>query len=519
MEKYVIGVDSGTTVVKAGLYDMHGNEILVSSCSTPVIEEHFGWEEFDIDTDWERTASALKKLMIETYEKGIKKEQIIALGMGGKGQGVILLDSTMRPVRNAILWNDSRNVEQVGKWQKPGGVCEKIHEINGNWVMAGNMASVVPWLKANEKESLDKAATISMPTSWLSYKLTGEHKIARTDVFMMIDAKSRTYSEEIFRLLDIEDYRHLFPEPIDTWEVTGYVRKDVEESIQVPAGIPVVNIGWDVVCALAGVGALKNGEANIIMGTSNVLEVVTDELSTEPKRMGLTAVHVTPDKWVKVITPYTGMPNQNWFVDTLAYEDKAIAIREGLSIYEYFEREAGKVPVGANGVIYSPYLSAGGEGAPFTNSAARASFIGLQPHVTRPTMLRAIYEGVAFSFRHCLEAYTVPVNSIRLSGGGSKSRLWCQIMADVFNRPITKVTGTEFGIKGEAYNAAWVAGAFETQEEAMEAFTTVDEVFTPNSEAAAQYEDIFQVYKMVPDAMTDIWAKRVEFLKKYGFEG
>lgn len=519
MKKYVIGIDSGTSVVKAGLYDMEGNEILVRTCSTPVIEKHFGWEEFDMDTDWDRTSSALKNLMNGIYDQGIRKEEIAAVGVGGKGQGICLLDHSMRPVREAILWNDARSVPKLNEWMQPGGISEKIHDINGNWIMPGNMACILPWLKENEKESLDKAYTISMPTSWLAYKLTGEHKLVRTDVFSMIDGKTRYYSEKIFEILGLTEYRHLFADPIDTWDITGYVRKDIEESINVPAGIPVVNMGWDVICALTGVGALEAGEANIIMGTSGVIELVMPECPNKPDRLGCVSVCSVPGKWVQLIAPATGMPNQDWFINNFAYEDKEIALRKGCNLYDYYEKEVIKVPIGSNGVIYSPYLSANGEVAPFTDTTARAGFTGLHPQVSRPAILRAIYEGVAFSFRHCLEAYTYPVRSIRLSGGGSKNEVWCQIVADVCNRQISKVSGTEFGIKGVAWNAAWVAGIFKTQEEACRAFTKVDKVYTPNPEAVEQYNELFEIYKSIPEAMSGIWHRRMDFIKKYGYDG
>ncbi len=516
---YVIGIDSGTSVVKAALFDMQGTEVLVNARNTPVIEEHFGWSEFDMDTDWNETALCLKELMARAAEKGIYSEDIAALGVGGKGQGVCLLDRDMCPIRNAVMWNDTRCVDVKNEWMRPGGVMEQIHSISGNWLYTGNMALVMPWMKAHEKENLDRAVTISMPTSWLTYQLTGVHKLVRNDVFTLIDGKTREYSEEIFKIIGMEDYRHLFPDPIDAWEITGQITADAAELTGLPAGIPVVNMGWDTICCTAGVGAIGDGQANIILGTSGVIQLVMPFAPTTPERLGAVCVHAIPGKWCQLISPMTGTPNSDWFVKNFTHADHERAKQEGRSVYALFDEEIANVPLGSNGVIYHPYLSPTGEMAPFTNTAARAQFIGLLPHDTRYVMLRAIYEGVALAFRHCLDAYSFPISEIRLSGGGSKSAVWCQIFADVCNAPISLASGTEFGVKGVAWNAAWAAGAFETQQEACDAFCAVDRVYTPNPAAVEQYADLYEVYKAIPPAMFDIWDKRMAFLKKYGYEG
>ena len=518
-EKYAVGIDSGTSVVKAALFNMQGEEIAVASRSTPVIEEHFGWSEFDMETDWNETARCLHDLMEQAAAKGVAAGDVIALGVGGKGNGVCLLDRDMRPVRNAILWNDARCSDLKNQWMEPGGVMEQLHAINCNWPGTGNMALLLPWLKEHEPEALSRAACVSMPTSWLAYRLTGVHKLARDDVFSLIDPRTRGYSAEAFRLVGIEDCRRLFTDPIDAWELTGRVSEEASRLTGLPAGIPVANMGWDCICCTAGVGAIEDGQANIILGTSGVIELVMPEAPTLPRRLSLTAVHGVPGKWCQLISPMTCTPNIDYYVKNFAHEDKARAQAEGRSLFSILDEEIQKVPLGAHGVVYHPYMSAAGEMAPFTNTSARGSFIGLLPHADCHVLLRAIYEGIAFSYRHCLDAYTFPVQEIRLSGGASKSPVLCQIFADVCNAPIALVSGTEYGAKGVAWNAAWLAGAFPTQEAACRAFCHVEKVYQPDPKAAQQYADLYEVYKAVPAAMESIWDKRMAFLKKYGLEG
>jgi sugar (pentulose or hexulose) kinase len=358
-----------------------------------------------------------------------------------------------------------------------------------------------------------------MPTSWLTYNLTGIHKLVINDVFTLIDGKTRKYSEEIFRIIDIEDYRHLFPEPIDAWEIVGELSPSAADATGLPSGIPVVNMGWDTICCTAGVGAINDGQANMILGTSGVIQLVMPYAADTPPRLGCVAAHVVPGKWCQLIAPMTGTPNSDWFVNNFTHEDKERARKEGRGVYALFDEEIAKVPAGSNGVIFHPYMSPAGENSPFTNSAARGNFFGLLPSVTRPVMLRAIYEGMAFSFRHCLDAYSFPVSEIRLSGGGSKSSVWCQIFSDICGTPITLISGTEYGAKGAAWNAAWAAGAFKTQQDACDAFCKVDRVYKPNPALVRQYSDLYEIYKIIPRALFEAWDKRIAFLKKYDCEG
>ena len=519
MSKYVIGIDSGTSVVKAALFDLKGQQVAVNSRNTPVIEEKFGWSEYDMNRDWEETQLCLKDLMSQAKESGITPDQVIAVGVGGKGQGLGLLDKEMKPIRNAILWNDARCADMRNEWMAPGGVMEKIHEISTNWIYAGNFLLLMPWLKMNEKESLDKAVTITLPTSWLSYKLTDQHKICKTDMFSVIDRKTREVSEEIFNVVGLEDYRHLFPTPIETWEITGNITKIVSDFTGIPAGIPVVNMGWDVICCTAGVGAVDEGQCNMIMGTSGVINVIMPFAPATPKRLGCMAVHVMPGMWGQLMAPMTCTPNLDWYVENFAYEDKLKAKGENRSVYAVFDEEVQKVPLGSNGVIYHPYMSPAGESAPFTNTNARANFLGLLTHDDRHVMLRAIYEGVAMSYKHCLDSYEYPVKEIRLSGGGSNSPVWCQIMSDVCNAEISLVDGTEFGAKGVAWNAAYAAGEFDSLKEACDAFCKKTKTYYPNPDAASKYKDLFEVYKAVPEAMECIWEKRMRFVRKYDIKG
>jgi sugar (pentulose or hexulose) kinase len=336
-------------------------------------------------------------------------------------------------------------------------------------------------------------------------------------MFSQVD-ETRQYSAEAMEIEGILDLRYKFLPLQNPWELCGRVTKKASKATGLAAGTPVASIGWDVVCCSSGVGAVDDGQANIILGTAGVIMLTMPEIAHSP-RLGSQTIHSIPGKWQQLVAPLTGTPNTDWFVKNFTYADKARAEKEGKSLYALFDEEISKVSPGCSGTIYHPYMNVAGEHAPFTNTNARGNFFGLNLMSDRHVLHRAVYEGMALAFKHCLDAYTYPVSDIRLSGGGSRSEVWCQIFADIFNATISLPGGTEFGAKGVAWNAALAAGHFKDWREAADAFCKVERVYEPNPEKVKIYADLYEVYKLIPYALFDSWQARIDFLKKNGFEG
>ncbi|MCI5595794.1 MAG: carbohydrate kinase [Lachnospiraceae bacterium] len=510
---YVIGIDSGTSMVKAVLFDMAGREICVSSRSTPVEEPHFGWSEFNLETDWREVAGVLRDLM---NKSGVDPSAIHAVGLGGKGVGVAFLDENKKPVRNGILWNDARCAGMTKEWIESGKMAE-IFGQTANWLMTGDVGILLPWMKEHEPEILARTKYFCVNTNWMCYNLTGEFGANATDMYSQID-ETRQYSDKVMEIEGILDLKDKFLPLNNPWDVVGHVTKKAAEETGLLEGTPVASIGWDVVCCSAGVGAVDDGQANIILGTSGVIMLTMPKFATSPM-LGCQTIHNIPGKWQQLIAPLTGTPNTDWFVKNFTYADKVRAEKEGRSVYALFDEEIAKVNPGCNGTLYHPYMNAAGERAPFTDTNARGNFFGLNLHSDRALMHRAVYEGMAFANKHCLDAYTYPVSDIRLSGGGSKSPVWCQIFADICNAPISMPGGTEFGAKGVAWNAALAAGYFKDWKEASDAFCQVERVYEPIPENVKIYADLYEVYKQIPAALAPAWEARTEFLAKNNFQG
>jgi len=509
---YVIGIDSGTTQIKAVLFDLKGNEIYVSSSPTPVEEPEYGWAENNLDTEWD----VIKKVFRKLFEKsGVKNTEILGVGIVGKSVGLVCVDENGRPLRNGILWNDARCANEVVEKAKSGTLAE-IAKRTGNTLFASDIGFLVPWMKKNEPEILNKTRWFCVNSNMICHHLTGNFGATAADFFGEIGG-TRQYNEEVLKILGLWEYREKFLPLHDSWEIAGYVTKQAAEETGLAEGTPVTGTNFDVNGCTVGVGAVAVGQANVILGTSGAIMVPKPEFI--PGAKGSQDVSAVPDLWNHCIAPYAGTPNNDWFINNFTYADKVRAEKEGRSIFSLFDEELAKVNPGCNGVIYHPYMNPGGERQPFSDKNARANFFGLTVHTDRYTMLRAVYEGVAFSNKHCLDAYSCEIDDVRLSGAGTQSPVWCQIFADICDKSISLPRGTEFGAKGAALIAAYAAGAFGSLKEATNAFCQVERVYEPIPENVKIYADLYEVYKQIPAALAPAWEARANFLLKHGFNG
>lgn len=237
---YFVGIDAGTSMVKAALFDMQGNEVCVSSRRSLVEEPQFGWSEFNMDADWNAAAGVISDLI---GKSGVAKTDILGIGLGGKGAGICFLDENNRPVRNGILWNDARSADMLAEWME-NGKLEEIFYATSNWLAAGECGMILPWIKANAPEILDKTKHFCSPTNWMCYNLTGEFGSNATDFYTQID-ETRNYSEKVLAIEGISDLRDKFLPMQEPWELCGKVTKKAAELTGLAEGTPVASVGWD----------------------------------------------------------------------------------------------------------------------------------------------------------------------------------------------------------------------------------------------------------------------------------
>lgn len=507
--KYLMGIDAGTSRIKAVLFSLEGEEISEVSMDNEVIQGFENHVEQDMSVLWEKLVEVIKNL-IDT--SNIQSGDILGVGIAGQGEGCWLLDENGDPVGNAILWSDGRASKWVNEF-KSSKEYLKIKEITGSYPFPGATSIILKWIKDHEPQKLKKSKYCLFSKDWLRYKLTGKVYLELTDASTsLLDLKNKEISKEVFDILDIKEATNLFPDLLKSTDFAGSISKEASEKTGLPIGIPVSAGLLDVVSTAIGTGTVKEGDCCTILGTTCCNEVVRGNYTCQGEDTSGFEVHGVEGRYLNVIAAMAGTPNLNWFINEFCYKDRELAQRENSSLYKILEEKIEKIPPGCEGVLYHPYINPAGERAPFYDPNARAQFTGVSLNTTRYHMLRALYEGVAFSIRDCLEG-THTSGKIYLAGGGSKSKLWAQMIADCTGREVVTLKGTEFTAKGVAITAGVIAGLYADIEEGVKKTVSFKKKYSPNTEKFQKYTAFYTLYKNMRESMTDLWKLRNDIIE------
>lgn len=499
----VLGIDAGTSVVKSVVFDLTGQEVAMARARVPFQTPHAFWAELDMEALWRAAAETIRQLTSD----GRIASRIVAVGVTGTASGAWLTDAHDRPVRPAILWNDGRAAEIVRAWQETG-VLDEVFRISGNVIYPGFGAAALRWLLDNEPETLRRAARYFFSKDWVRYHLTGDFHTDDTDIsFFPCDLAGRRYSPRIFELCGISALRHLLPPVVASTQVTGTITSDASAQTGLPQGIPVVAGLNDVTAAALGAGAVRPGQACSILGTSNLNNIVLDKPLFVPHGVG--SAQCTVDGcWLRSYVNTSGTLNVDWAVDVFFPEAMRSSMPRGTTVYALMEAEAARAPLGSGALIYHPYLNSAGVVSPFVHPAARATLFGLSVGHSRAHVLRAVYEGVALAIHDCYSGMGLPFQEVVLSGGGARSRLWGQIIADVTGKPMVVPQGEEFGARGAAMAAAIGVGVFRDARTAAAEMVRPGRRHEPDQANHARYEEIYALYKQLYSELPEVWWAR-----------
>lgn len=497
---YLIGIDAGTSVIKAVLFNSEGREICSVSERVPVITGNQNTAEQDMEHVWLAVKNTVKKI-IEMNNN----VNIAVLGITGQGDGCWLIDQHGEPVRRAILWSDGRAASIVNRWQAEG-ITKKVWETNGTVLFPGSQAPIIKWLDEHELHTLQKARWSLYCKDWIAYKLTGIVATEETDASrQFFDIYQRRYSDELIYILGLQKYKSLIPEILPTGSVRGYLKSEPAEEMGLPSGLPVVAGPFDVVACALGLGCIEEFMAFTILGTTIFNGVTLNKPFIQDEEAGMNICHSFPNKWLRGMPLMSGTPNIDWFIDNMGYKLLWEAKKRNLNIYQYLDEQIATVPPGSWGVLYHPYISPAGERAPFVKSSARAQFIGLSLLNNTSHLVRAVYEGLSYAIRDCYEDVLNNIKEIRLCGGGAKSSVWPQIVADVTGKTACIPEGTEFGAKGAALNAGAAIGIYNSLKNAVHKTMKLDRKYQPNIENHKTYEALYHVFRITRNNMLEIW--------------
>lgn len=439
---YLLGIDVSTTGVKALLIDLDGNVVGSANTEQPLFTPQPLWSEQDPADWWNGAVNSIQSVLKET---GISGDSVQGIGLTGQMHGLTLLDKSGAVLRPAILWNDQRTGAQCDEIRARLGKHNLI-QITGNDALPGFTAPKILWVQEHEPEVYRKTAHILLPKDYVRYKLTGAFAMDRADAAgtILLDIKSRDWSPAMLDALNIP--REWLPKTYEGPEITGTVSVEAAALTGLRVGTPVIAGGGDQAAQAVGVGAVQPGIVALTLGTSGVVFATTDQPFIEPEGRLHAFCHSAPGRWHLMGVMLSAAGSLRWYRDTFA---------PGCD-YDSLLEPAANIPPCCEGLLFLPYLT--GERTPHPDPLARGGFLGMTIRHGAAHMTRSVIEGVAFGLRDSFElmksAGLAKIRQVRVSGGGARSMLWRQILADVLNAELITVNTTE----GAAYGAALLAG-------------------------------------------------------------
>ncbi|QNM06773.1 xylulokinase [Qiania dongpingensis] len=489
---YLIGIDLGTSATKTVLFDEDGNVIASASKEYPMYQPQNGWAEQKPE-DWKD--AALETITKVVKESGVSGEDIKGLGISGQMHGLVMLDEDNRVIRPSIIWCDQRTAKECEEMTQKVG-AERMIEITANPALTGFTASKILWVRNHEPENYAKCRHILLPKDYVRLILTGEYATEVSDAsgMQLLDVPNRCWSDEVLEKLEID--KALLAKVCESPEVTGTILPEIAEMTGLSEKTVVVGGAGDNAAAAVGTGVVKDGKAFTTIGTSGVVFAHSKNVTIDPKGRVHTFCCAVPGCWhVMGVTQGAGLSLQ-WFRNNFCQDYMKKAEEEGCDAYDYINQDVESVPLGANRLIYLPYLM--GERTPHLDPDCRGVFFGLSAIHTRKDMLRAVMEGVSYSMKDCndiLQEMGVTVDDMMACGGGGRSAVWRQMLADMYGCTVKTVAAKEGPALGVAILAGVGAGIYESVEAACEKMIHTDKSCDPIPGNTEQYEKYHEIYK------------------------
>ena len=505
----IVGVDAGTSVIKAVAFDRDGVEIAAAGRSNQYANLPGGGVEQDMARTWDDTAAVLRDLAEHVPDLAAR---VLALAVTGQGDGTWLMDAEGEPVAPAWLWLDSRAAGIVREFED-SGVRALTYRHTGCGMNACNQSAHLVWLKRHAPHVLARAATACHCKDWLYFKLTGERVTDTSEgTFTFGNFRTRAYVPEVLGALGLTAEQHLLPPMLEGSRVTHPLTAAAAAATGLPEGLPVALGYLDVLCAALGAGIYEPGRAigcSIVGSTGMHMRFVPDAatLRLGPEPSGYTMPFPVPGSVTQMQSNMAATLNIDWVVDRA---------REAAELLGHpFDRKTTLATLDARvleaepaAALYHPYIHEAGERGPFVDVNARAQFTGLSVRTSFLDLVRAVYEGLAFAARDCYAAMGHLPEEIRLAGGAARSKALKTIIAAALDAPVRESSRQEAGAAGAAMMAAVAVGVFPDLAAATDRWVRplLGDLVRPDPALAAIYAQAFPAYVATRMAMPPVWA-------------
>jgi len=464
----VVGVDVGTSAVKALALALDGRVLASHEVAYPLAMPRPGWAEQDPEDWWRATEEALAAVS--------GSAEVLGLGLSGQMHGLVALDSADRVIRPAILWNDQRTSAECEEIATRVGERELI-ALTGNRALTGFTAPKLLWMRRHEPAAYARITRVMLPKDYVRLRLCGEHAtdVADASGTLLLDVAARAWSRDLLEALELE--REWLPRLLECPEPSGTTR----------AGVTVAAGAGDQAAGALGVGVVRPGPLSLVLGTSGVVLVALGAFRADGEGRVHAFCHAAPDAWLAMGVMLSAGGALAWLRDTIA----------PAMPFDALTAEAESWEPGAGGLTFLPYLA--GERTPHDNPHARGAFAGLSLHHDRGALIRAVLEGVACGLRDCADLVlaldAAPARIARASGGGARSDLWLAIVASALELPIERPAVEEGAAFGAALLGGVAAGVWRDVDEAVAATVRMREVIEPDPAWIPRYREVQERFR------------------------
>lgn len=498
----LLGIDVGTGGTRAVVVDANGSVAASANAEhAPFACPQTGWAEQEPADWWRATTEAVRAVL---SHDDVSADEIAGVGFSGQMHGAVLLDEEENVLRPALIWCDQRTDAQVKAITTLVGAARLI-ELTANPALTNFTVTKLLWVREHEPELWSRFRYFLLPKDYVRLCLTGTRAtdVADASGTLLLDVANRRWSDAMLGALEIN--KNCLPALFESSEITASVSADGAAATGLREGTPVVAGAGDQAAGAIGMGIVRPGAVSATIGTSGVVFAATDRPALDEKGRVHTFCHAIPGRWhVMGVTQAAGL-SLRWFRDRFGLGGDGVTMRAEDDPYELLCKEAAQAPSGSDGVLWAPYLM--GERTPHLDPNARAALVGLSANHTRAHVIRAILEGVAFSLRDTLTIFAemaVPVDTIRLGGGGSRGPLWRQIQADTYGREVEILAADE----GAAYGAALLAGvgvgAWSSVDEACAQSVRVGARVAPDQSVSALMNRGYSAYRALYPALRSV---------------
>lgn len=480
-----IGIDLGTSGVKLLLIESNGHILAEHSESYPIYHPFPEWSEQNPE-DW---LFAVKKGLKELL-KGQNCDSVKGISFAGQMHGLVAMDKDGQVIRPCILWNDGRTEKQTKYLNETLGQA-RLSEYTGNIAFAGFTAPKILWLKENERQNYERIAKILLPKDYLSFMLTGKYCTDYSDAsgMLLLDVKNRCWSKEMCAICGISEGQ--LPELHESFEPIGTILPELAGELGLSESVKIIIGAGDNAAAAIGTGTVGKGKCNISLGTSGTIFLSDDKFTVDDQNALHSFCHADGG-WHLMGCILSAASCRKWWLEDI------------LGSKDYATDELAVSKTDNNGLLFLPYLS--GERSPHNDVKAKGAFIGLTITTTRAQMSKAVMEGVAFALRDCLEVAKengLKVDCATLCGGGAKSKVWREIVANVLNLPMCTLE-TE---QGPSYGAAILAmvgcAEYADIQTAINKLVKLKNTIKPDNSIADKYDKKYEIYKQLYSLLKD----------------